>query len=115
MNGGILSKRMPPLLFSGDVAFMTNKPLFSVMIIILLIAVTCSSAQGPAFPKRISIGIMPVFDATGETYGDLVTQHMTQMLFEDLQGSQMQPVLLNPGGAYTPLDADLIKEFAQMS
>src|SRR5947209_20221997 len=94
---------------------MKNQLLLFVMTIAFVCGVTGSSAQAPATSKRISIGVMPVFDATGETYGDLVTQHMTQMLFEDLQGTQMQPVLLNPGGAYTPLDPDLIKEFAQMS
>src|SRR5947208_3029312 len=40
---------------------------------------------------------------------------MTQMLFEEMQGTNFQPVLLNPGGGYTPLDTDLIKEFGQMS
>src|SRR5438105_6076706 len=90
-----------------------NARVFICVLLAVLIASLAAGAQSQ--PKKISLGILPVFDASGETYGELVTQHMTQMLFEEMQGTNFQPVLLNPGGGYTPLDTDLIKEFGQMS
>lgn len=84
----------------------------TAFLFLFLIASFCAPTQAQ---KKISIGIMPVFDASGENYGELFTQHMTQILFEEMKGTNFQPVLLNPGGGYTPLDPDLIKEFAQMS
>ncbi|MCU1311551.1 MAG: hypothetical protein JWO20_2676 [Candidatus Angelobacter sp.] len=88
----------------------------AILVATLLAAISCSAfAQTPAPARKTSIGIMPVFDASGEVYGELFTQHMTQILSEEMQNSNLHPVLLNPGGAYTPLDTDLIKEFAQMA
>lgn len=68
-------------------------------------------AAGP----KVSVGILPAYDASGEVYGEIFTQNLTQMLFDEVRASGYEPVLLNPGGAYTPLDSDLIKEFGQMS
>src|SRR4051812_46915845 len=113
MTGRRFRERRPHS--SGAVPTMKINYLSLAATLLLFCGSTSSAAQEPAAAKRISVGIMPVFDATGENYGELVTQHMTQMIFEELQGTQLQPVLLNPGGGYTPLDADLIKEFAQMS
>src|SRR5437879_1960664 len=83
--------------------------------VLLAVSIASLAAGAQSQPKKISLGILPVFDASGETYGELVTQHMTQMIFDEMQGTSFQPVLLNPGGGYTPLDNDLIKEFGQMS
>ena len=82
----------------------------TLVVALLLCVSVCAQGQ-----KKTTLGIMPVYDASAENYGELVTQHMTQMIFEQMQNSNFQPVLLNPGGAYTPIDTDLVKEFAQMS
>lgn len=75
-----------------------------------------ANASAPLAPvTKISVGIMPAYDASGEVYGEIFTQNLTQMLFDEVRASGYEPVLLNPGGAYTPLDSDLIKEFGQMS
>lgn len=80
------------------------------------VSVAQTTVPPSALPTtKVTVGIMPAYDASGENYGEIFTQNLTQMLFEELQSTGYEPVLLNPGGAYTPLDSDLIKEFAQMS
>ena len=74
-----------------------------------------SGPQSTTEPKKISIGIMPVFDASGEDYGPIFTQNLTRMLWEQLISTNYEPVLLNPGGAYTPLDMGLVRDFAKMA
>ena len=87
------------------------------LVVIATITISAqTAAPAPAAPTaKISVGILPVYDASGENYGEVFTQNLTQMLFDELKGTDYEPVLLNPGGAYTPLDSDLIKEFAQMA
>lgn len=95
----------------------------TVVSLIVLLA-TLAFAQSGAAPvsssatssaAKVVVGIMPAYDASAETYGEIFTQNLTHMLYEELQSTGFEPVLLNPGGAYTPLDSDLINEFAQMS
>lgn len=92
------------------------KVAYCILLLFLVVASFAqTSAPASAPVPKISVGIMPVYDASGENYGETFTQNMTQMLFDELKSTGYEPVLLNPGGAYTPLDSDLIKEFAQMS
>jgi len=101
------------LIFSQGKPSMKSLLRFAVICTFLL-APLAGFSQTPATPK-VSIGILPVYDASGEDYGEIFTQNMTHMLFTAFQKGDMQPILLNPGGAYTPLDTDLIKEYAGMS
>lgn len=83
--------------------------------LLCLVSVAWAQTPPPGAGQRTTIGIMPAYDGSGEAYGEIFTQNLTQMLFEEVQATGHQPVLLNPGGAYTPFDSDLIREFAEIS
>ena len=91
---------------------MKRMTLFSLVIFIFC-AMQTGFSQSAVPGKKIIVGVLPVFDASGDVYGEVISQHMTFMLFKELQGPSIQPELLNPGGAYTPLDNDLIREFTK--
>lgn len=74
-----------------------------------LIAVTVAASA-----QRIAIGIAPAYDASGDDFGETVVQHLTLYMYQDLQGSkQFAPMLLNPGGVYTPLDTSWLTDYVQ--
>ena len=62
--------------------------------------------------KRI-IGIMPVFDISGDSFGQQFAQNLTAMIYEKLDGAPFEVVLLNPGGLYSPLIPESLPEYAQ--
>jgi hypothetical protein len=69
---------------------------------------------GSAVAQQISIGIAPAFDAGGDEFGPAVVEHLTLFTYRDLlAGKQFAPVLLNPGGVYTPLDTSWLTEYVQ--
>ncbi len=88
---------------------------FLCVIFFVFATVMICLSQTAGSGKKISVGVLPVFDASGDVYSEILTQHMTFMLYKELQGPNIQPELLNPGGAYTPLDSDLIREFGKMA
>lgn len=86
---------------------------FRVLILLLLL---------PAFPimagaqkgNVVRVGILPTFDEGGDTFGPVFGQHLTMMLFRDLEEQRaMVPVLLNPGGVYTPSSDEWISDYGQ--
>jgi hypothetical protein len=62
--------------------------------------------------KRV-IGIMPVFDTSGDSFGQQFGQNLTAMVYEKLENAPFQVVLLNPGGLYSPLIPESMLEYAQ--
>jgi hypothetical protein len=69
---------------------------------------------GTAVAQKVTVGIAPVFDGGGEEFGPVVTQHLTLFTYQDLlQTSFAQPVLLGPGGVYSPLDTSWLVEYVQ--
>jgi hypothetical protein len=62
--------------------------------------------------KRI-VGIMPVFDISGDAFGQQFAQNLTAMIYERLEGAPFEVVLLNPGGLYSPLIPESLPEYAQ--
>lgn len=64
-------------------------------------------------PRKISLGIMPVYDISGESYGARFCQNLTYMVFQEFKGTTVEPVLLNPGGAYSPDGVEWIADYAQ--
>jgi hypothetical protein len=82
----------------------------------LVLAITSLGlAYAPvAHAQKIVVGIAPTFDAGGEEFGEALVQHLTLFAYQDLLTStQFQPVLLNPGGVYTPLDTNWLTEYVQ--
>ena len=64
--------------------------------------------------QRVSIGVAPAFDAGGDDFGPVLVEHLTLFTYQDLLPTkQFAPVLLNPGGVYTPLDTSWLTEYVQ--
>ena len=64
--------------------------------------------------QKIVVGIAPAFDAGGDEFGEALVQHLTLFAYQDLLSSgQFAPVLLNPGGIYTPLDTSWLTSYVQ--
>jgi hypothetical protein len=61
-----------------------------------------ASAALPAAPMRISVGILPVVDDYGEPPGEVMASSLTVMLFREFERGPLVPVLLNPGGNFSP-------------
>jgi hypothetical protein len=78
------------------------------------IGLACISLAASGSAQRISLGIAPAYDAGGDDFGEAVVQHLTLFVYQDLVGSkQFAPILLNPGGVYTPLDTSWLTEYVQ--
>jgi len=73
------------------------------MIAGLLLVVCCVAVQ--AQDKKV-LGIMPVFDTSGDPFGQQFAQNLTAMIYDKLEGAPFEVVLLNPGGLYNPLLPD---------
>jgi hypothetical protein len=90
-----------------------------VAILLLLIALCAgiSVAQDKAAaPQRLMTGVMPVYDSSGESFGEDFSRYLTLMVFQELYPSaKVEPVLLNPGGVYTPLEDEWTVDFGRKS
>lgn len=68
----------------------------------------------PAQGEKIVLGIAPVFDGSSTGFGTPVSQHLTLFTYQELLNSTaIRPVLLSPGGVYTPLDTSWILDYVQ--
>src|SRR5215471_8298259 len=68
-----------------------------------------------AEPQALNIGILPTFNASGESFAPVFSQHLALKLFQDLQGGGAHAVLLNPGGLYAPGDSDFLVDYGKRS
>src|SRR6476660_8155860 len=75
----------------------------------LLLVICCARAD--AQDKKV-LGIMPVFDTSGDPFGQQFAQNLTAMIYDKLVGGPVDIVLLNPGGLYNPLLPDT-QEYVQ--
>jgi hypothetical protein len=87
-----------------------RKAIFITLVSVLLGA-TAFAQAAPA--RKMLLGILPTFDAGGEAHGEIYTQNLTSMLFEEFRTDTIEPVLLNPGGMYNPLSTELILEYGR--
>lgn len=78
-----------------------------------LLLLCCLLSVRTAGQQRPIVGILPVFDASGDAQSEVFTSHLTLMIYERLQGSAVQPRLLNPGGLYNPLSPEWPIEFGE--
>src|SRR5271169_5353880 len=94
-----------------------NRPLFRCMyfcLVMLSAIAVCASAAGAQDKSgRRVLGIMPVFDSSGEEYGQQFAHNLTAMEFHKLDGAPFDVVLLNPGGLYNPLIPESLVDYAQ--
>jgi hypothetical protein len=61
---------------------------------------------------RSNIGIAPVYDGSGAGFGETFSQHLTLFLYQEMLNSPaVHPVLLSPGGIYSPLDTSWLVDY----
>jgi len=83
----------------------------SIQLIGLGLALSASPALAQ---KKISVGILPTYDISGQSYGGPVSQMLTGMLYQQFaSNSHFQPVFLNPGGLWDPSQNSWIVEYVQ--
>jgi hypothetical protein len=87
--------------------------LFRCCLVSLLFSLAAFAQKTP--PSRVSLGIAPVFDASGDPWGEDLAAHITFMMFDELRNQSVYPVLINPGGVYNPMDEDWIREYGKQS
>lgn len=93
------------------------RPAVSCVLAFLLISSVVAVSGPPAHAQdkgaRKVVGIMPVFDSSGEEYGEQFAENLTSMEFHKLDGAPFDVVLLNPGGLYNPLIPESLVDYAQ--
>ena len=82
-----------------------------VRLLVAIVLVACCSGVAQAQDKKV-LGIMPVFDTSGDPFGQQFAQNLTAMIYDQLEGAPFEVVLLNPGGLYNPLLPDT-QEYVQ--
>ncbi len=83
-----------------------------LLLCLVLLAFACPAYSQAGKPV---LGIMPVFDASGDATGEIFSQNLTFMLFQELRASNVEPVLLNPGALYNPIYPEWISEFSELA
>jgi hypothetical protein len=79
-----------------------------VLVLLFLGSVVITWGENP----RPSIGIAPVYDGSGAAFGETFAQHLTQFIYQELLTSHaVHPVLLSPGGVYSPLDLSWLVDY----
>jgi len=73
------------------------------------------SSMLAASPGKVVVGVLPTYDQGGSNYGPEFCQHLTTMIYEELQSSTVQPLLLNPGGLYTAMADEYTLDYAKKS
>ena len=77
-----------------------------------ILALAFAAASCSISAQRVTIGIAPTYDGGGDAFGPAVAQHLNVFLYEDLlDTSSYFPVLLSPGGVYTPLDTSWLVDY----
>jgi len=84
----------------------------SVRLLIAIAFLLCSGIV-QAQDKRV-VGVMPIFDGSGDPFGQQFAQNLTAMIYDRLVGAPFQVVMLNPGGLYNPLLPDT-QDYVQSS
>lgn len=93
--------------------------------LLLLVLVACTAlfaqqkpaaAPPPTAAPRLMVGIMPTYDSSGESFGEDFSRYITLMIFQELYPSdKLEPMMLNPGGIYSPLEEEWIVDFGRKS
>src|ERR1700751_3151690 len=78
---------------------------------LLLVCAVRTQAQDNGGKKIL--GIMPVYDTSGDSFGQQFAQNLTAMVYEKLQDAPFQVMLLNPGGLSSPLMPESDAEYIQ--
>jgi hypothetical protein len=82
---------------------------FTLVVILLLL----STLAWAASPTKVAVGVLPTYDQGGSSFGPEFCQHLTTMIFQELQSSSVEPLLLNPGGLYTGTADEYTLDYAR--
>ena len=83
--------------------------------LLLLLCLALAPYSLWAQSKRVSVGILPVFDASGDVAGEVMSQGLTLLTYEALRDSSVYPVLLSPGGVYASSDKEWALDYARQA
>jgi hypothetical protein len=86
---------------------------FARIFLICLLLACCVSTPAQDNGGQKILGIMPVFDTSGDSFGQQFAQNLTAMVYEKLQDAPFQVMLLNPGGLSSPLMPESDAEYLQ--
>ena len=81
----------------------------------LLIAALAIGAMASSYAqdKRLVIGVLPVYDNSGQSLTENLPVNLTYMIYRDLlKNAAYEPVLLSPGALYDPDSVDTITDYA---
>lgn len=80
-----------------------------LLLLLFLGSVVITRGENP----RPNVGIAPVYDGSGAAFGPTFAQHLTLFMYQEmLSSSAVHPVLLSPGGVYSPLDVSWLVDYA---
>ena len=85
----------------------TFRPRWLPVLILLLLPPRAFAAS------KIAVGIFPTYDQSGVGFGSALSQHLTTLLYRELQKTAIEPILLNPGGLYTSVQDEFTGEYAE--
>jgi hypothetical protein len=83
-----------------------------IFLVCVLLSCCVSTPAQDSGGKKI-LGIMPVFDTSGDSFGQQFAQNLTAMVYEKLQDAPFEVMLLNPGGLSSPLMPESDAEYLQ--
>lgn len=84
--------------------------ILGLVVTILLSLPTLAAPAG-----KVVVGVFPTYDQGGSNYGPEFCQHLSTMIYQELQSSSVEPRLLNPGGLYTATADEYTLEYARKS
>jgi len=79
------------------------------VVLALTLSPLCLSAQSGS----VTIGILPVYDASSAPFGETMAPTLTMSLYRTIAKVTPHVLLLNPGGLYTPGDVETVLEYAR--
>lgn len=82
-----------------------------ILALLAIGAVVWAPVRASPQAESTAVGVLPVYDGSQAPFGETMAPTLTLLLFKQL--SQLEPVLLNPGGLYTPGDVQSILDYAR--
>jgi hypothetical protein len=86
---------------------------FTRIFLVCSLLVCCGRTQAQSSGGKKVVGLMPVFDISGDSFGQQFAQNLTAMIYDRLADAPFEVVLMNPGGLYSPLIPESLPEYAQ--
>jgi len=86
---------------------------FARIFLACLLLTCCVRTEAQESSGKRILGIMPVFDTSGDSFGQQFAQNLTAMVYEKLEGAPFEVMLLNPGGLSSPLMPESDAEYLQ--